>query len=204
MGCNEIFLRCYNEKKTSVCECSRNITDVLNTILSFMNTARSKRRSGRPVDCIYSDKVYREYSAIIDSIRNNDASACFEKVICDEDYLVKLYSKRGLILRHPDIILLKGNSFTFIIELKSSGKQSVSDFWEQLQQTADYLPSALRSDCMALIYMPESSKALPRGYTYDPETYRLQRDLGKRKKDEEFGEGIYAYVYIRGISRYIT
>ena len=203
MGCDEIFLRCYNEKKTSVCEYSRNITDVLNTILSFMNTVRNRKRPTRPVDCIYSDKVYREYSAIINSIRNNDASACFEMVICDEDSFVRLYSRGGQTLKHPDIILLKGSSFTFIVELKSTGKQSVSSFQEQLHETVDYLPSCLRSDCIALIYMPQSLTALPRGYTYDPETYRLQRVLGKRKKDEKFEEKIYAYVYATGLLKYM-
>ena len=207
MGCNEIFLKCFNQKKTTVCECSWNILDVLNTILMFMNAVRNKKRPGKPVDCIYSDKVYKEYSAIINSIRNNDASTCFEKVICDEDSFVKLYSRGGRTLKHPDIILLKGSSFTFIVELKSSGKQSVSSFQEQLNETVDYLPSVLRSDCVAFIYMPQSPTALPKGYTYDPETYRLQRIVGKRRKkmkDEEFGEGIYAYVYVRGILKYIT
>ena len=203
MGCNAIFLKCYNEKKTLVCECSQNISSVLNAILIALNKVRG-RRAGGLIDCIYSDRVYREYSAIMNSIRNNDASSCFEEVICDEDYLIKLYTKRGLTLRHPDIILLKGNSFTFIIELKSSGKQSVSDFWEQLQQAVDFLPGDLRSNCVALIYMPESLTALPRGYTYDPETYRLQRVLGKKRKNEEFGEGIFAYVYPMGLFKYMT
>ncbi|MBB5254128.1 hypothetical protein [Sulfurisphaera ohwakuensis] len=187
-----------------VCECNSDIRNVLEIIHHYLEKVRREGKYDKKDDCIYSDKVYSEYSAIINSIRNNDVKSCFEQVICNEDYLIKIYSKKSFIFKHPDIILLKSKSFTFIVELKSYGKQNLMDVLDQLHSSIDHLPNQLRSECTAIIYMPESGSAIPEGYTYDPNTYKLQKKLGKnKKKNESFGSSIYAYVYIKGILRFM-
>lgn len=203
MSCNSIYLPCFSTGKTQVCECSDDKTSELRAILSYMREVRQKKKFDPREDCIYSDKVYNEYSNIMTSINTKSTQFCFEQIICDEDYICKLYTKGGNITKHPDIILIKSRSFTFLVELKSFGKQSQS-LMEQLEESLTNLPSNLWSPCTAVIYMPKGGGTLPPGYVIDENTYKLQKILGKNKKSNvRLQNNVFIYVYQKGILEYL-
>ena len=202
MSCNFIYLPCFSAGKTQVCECNDDKTSELRVILSYMQAVRKRKFNPRE-DCIYSDKVYDEYSKIMTSINAKSTQFCFEQIICNEDYIRKLYTDGGIILKHPDIILIKSKSFTFIVELKSFGKQNQS-LIDQLEDSLSHLPSNLRSPCTAVIYMPKGGGTLPLGYVIDNNTYKLQKILGKNKRlNVMLQKNVFIYVYQKGIHEYL-
>jgi len=135
------------------------------------------------------------------SINAKSTQFRFEQIICNEDYIRKLYTNGGIILKHPDLI--KSKSFTFIVELKSFGKQNQS-LVDQLDGSVSHLPSNLRSPCTAVIYMPKGGGTLPLGYVIDNNTYKLQKILGKNKRlNVMLQKNVFIYVYQKGIYEYL-
>lgn len=195
MGCHDTYIPCYDRGRTKVCECSRDKRSVLELItraIEYASTWLSRNRGfynnvlrDKPKHrCIYSEATINELKSILKCFSGlcSDEELkrkCPNYVICDEEYISKLYRRNGYELKHPDILIIKTASLTLIVEEKSYGKQNLRDFENQIESSYNYLPNELRSPCMFVAYVPRGGGTLPIGYTKHSQLLLLMKNIGR-------------------------
>jgi len=110
-----------------------------------------------------------------------------DRVICDENILVKLYTvriKHSLgTLGHPDVIIIKTKKYMTVIELREEVAPSLTEFQERVEYTYEVLQSRFGVK-VVYIYFIDKETALPEGYRYD-ETGLLYPVMYKRRAREK-------------------
>jgi len=178
-----------------VCECSEDKKSIIDLIARVIEYARKWLDANKKFynnilrhkpkhRCIFSEATLKELRNILRCFSGMCSDEelkklCPNYIICDEEYVSKLYRKNGHELKHPDILIIKTTSLTLIVEEKSYGKQNIRDFESQIESSYSYLPDELKSPCVFIAYVPKGGGTLPKGYTKHPQLLLLMREAGK-------------------------
>lgn len=181
---------------TTYCACDRDETEVLEAILKVIKSAKSwieindsfyrnLLRNKQKHSCIYRDAVIKGLEGMIKCFsgacsKEELRKYCPEKVICGDENVRELYRTNGQYLKHPDILIIRTENFTMIVERKKYGKQNYSDFRDQIESSYNYLPKELYNPCTFVVYAPEGGGTLPEGYQKHPQLHLLGSTGRKR------------------------
>ena len=108
-----------------------------------------------------------------------------ERVICDEDKLIALYSVHAKCVKaplgHPDIIIVKTKGNLVVIEKREASPPSPSEFQGRIEYTYQVLERYFHVKAV-YIYFIEKDTAIPKGYHYDESGFLYAEMYRRRPK----------------------
>ena len=183
------------------CYCGKDKLDLLRlikSIISYINKEINKKTNKSFYTNLFKDKpkhrcIFQKTTIdIIDNIikcfgslrkRDNDflRKNCPDYIICEENRFNELYKLYdGIIAKHPDVLVIKAEKVTLVIEEKRYGKQNFREFEDQIISSFNNLPPELMSPCTFVVYAPLKGGTLPQGFVKHPILNLLAKDLGRR------------------------
>ena len=180
MDCHVRYRVCVDPGYTVSCACGRDKVGLVEGVYVELRGIYERYRDGiiRLVQrygdrlCLLKQPVIDELGRIVKCFKGGRDDSflkrnCPSHILCDEEYIARLYRDNGFTFRNPDVLIVKGSNVTLIVEEKSYGKQSFQRFTEQITGEYMHLPEELRSYCTFIVYAPKGRGTLPRGLKRD-------------------------------------